>query len=199
MKCWISFHSGTVFGLLFSLTQMPLFGRRIRSPAKPSSSRFWQDSTQKRRRMRARRVFSSICAKRWPMDYSAAKKVLLSGWSSHCCTCVFLVIPPRNTGQQGPCACLGNRIKWAKNRGHMDTTETSASLRMRHLTFLGQPIAHLSSHSTQYSNIEGEIFNSLHGLNTKHSLVMSLGWTKQGRMDDRWGQQKMQHTDSRKR
>ena len=54
--------------ILFNLIQMPLVGRRISSPARPSSSLFWLDSTQKCLRMQERMVFSSIMANFWPSN-----------------------------------------------------------------------------------------------------------------------------------
>lgn len=110
IKSWISFHTDPVFGLRFSLIQMPLFGRRISSPVIPRSSGFWHESTQKRRRIRARRTFSSICAKRWPRCYRAEKKKkLLSGCIISCCICMLTVISLSHTRQQGLCICLENR------------------------------------------------------------------------------------------
>lgn len=80
----------------------------------------------------------------------------------------------------------------------MDITETSTFLCIT-LVFLGQLTACPLSHSTQNSNSKEETLNISHGTNTKHSLVMSLGWTRQGGMDDRPEQEKMQHKDCEER
>lgn len=47
---------------------MPFSGRRMSSPTGRSSSRVWQASTLKLRRMYANTTFSSICANRWPEE-----------------------------------------------------------------------------------------------------------------------------------
>lgn len=121
IKSWISFHTDLVFGLRFSLIQMPLFGRRISSPVIPRSSGFWHESTQKRRRIRARRAFSSICAKRWPRSYRAEKKMLLSGCIISCCICMLTVTALSHTKQQGLSICLENRTAFrpkSRSEGH---------------------------------------------------------------------------------
>lgn len=153
----------------------------------PRSSGDWLDSTQKRLRMRARRVFSSICAKRWPMNYKAAKiKMLLSGCINSSCIC-----NPWNTFCKD---CLESRTSFSpKSRlyGYYWNQGGILFLCMTTPSFLGQPTAHSPSHSTQNSNSKKEICNNLHKTNTKHSLVMC---GLDSRMADRPEQEKVQYS-----
>lgn len=68
-------HSLRVWGALFSnLIQIPFSGLRISSPTGRSSSRVWQASMLKLRRIEAKITFSSITAKRWPAHHSTHKR-----------------------------------------------------------------------------------------------------------------------------
>lgn len=75
-RTWLVFFSNWI--------QIPFSGRRMSSPTGRSSSLVWQDWMVKLRRTEARTTFSSIRAKRWPVDHRMHGLSVLStncrGW-----------------------------------------------------------------------------------------------------------------------